>query len=568
MIIRMGEREQLRALTHAFMARFFENEITTGTDDLKTSFFWPLSVLAVPGFLVPAGMALSWQLVATVEGPDALRVLARGDKAFYEGFAMVACAIVSAIAWNSLMTDRRDGIILGAMPVRPPIVVAARLAALGLYVALVAAAMNVLSSLSFGILLAANNTTAFALRGMFAHFTASCAAGVCVLLAVAGGQGLVLAALGPRRFSRVSPLLQLCLVAAIVVGFLTLPVINVSVVDTLKQAGPDARPWILATPPLWFLGVYEWVLGTDDPVLLGLARTAGVALAAGFVATVASYPVAYRRVMVAVIENADAGAGAGDRPARRLGRLLTALTGRAPTVRAVSQFLLATLGRAERHRFVIAAAIGTAVAWGLPSWTSVVPTRPRAPRADVLSLPLSSMLFLVVGLRIAASLPSDDKAGWMFEVSPPSNRAVRSAMERTMFAFGVLPVALLFVPLCWALWGPDVALTHLLVSVAMGVLLIEVALLRFAGMPCARPWNPDGVNLGRWWAAYVVGFLLFTGGVPDLELMLFGHPVASASFVGIVLMAAVGLRLFSLRKRRIARRDSSGFAPGDILSLN
>jgi hypothetical protein len=566
MLIHAGEREQLRALTRAFLARFFENEITTGTDDLKTSFFWLMSFLAVPGFFMPAGMAFTWQVVASVQGPDVLRVISRGDKAFYVGFAMVACAVVSAIAWNSLLTDRRDGLILGALPVRPSVVVVARLAALGLYVVLVAVAMNVLASLSFGFLLAGYDTRMFIVRGVLAHFIASFAAGVCVLLSVAGGQGLVLAALGPRRFSRISPLLQLCLVAVIVVGFLMLPVINVSVVDTLKQSGPEARPWILGMPPLWFLGVYEWVLGTDDPVLLGLARTAGVALIAGLAATVASYPVAYRRVMVAVIE--DAGANAGDRPARRISRLVTVWTGRRPAVRAVSQFLLATFGRVERHRFVIAAAIGTAVAWGLPSWMSVVSDHPAAPRADVLSLPLSSMLFLVVGLRIAASLPSDPKAGWLFEVTPPPRRDARSAMERTMFAFGVLPVALLFVPLYWTLWGREVALTHMLVSLAMGVVLIEAALLRLSGMPCACPWNPEGVNLGRWWAAYVLGFVLFTGGAPDVELTLFGRPRATALFVASVLIAALALRVISLRKRRIVQSDSSGFAPGDILSLN
>jgi hypothetical protein len=568
MLIDAAEREQLLALTRAFLARFFENEITTGTDDLKTSFFWLLSFLAVPGFLLPAGMAFTWQLVAAVQGPEALRVLARGDKAFYEGFAMVACAVVSAIAWNSLLTDRRDGLILGALPVRPLIVIAARLAALGLYVALVAAAMNALSSLSFGFLLAASNTTAFALRGVLAHFVSSFAAGVCVLLSVAGGQGLVLAVLGPRRFSRISPLLQLCLVAGIVVGFLMLPVIDVSVVDALKQAGSDVRPWILAMPPVWFLGVYEWVLGTDDPVLLGFARTAVVALVAGLVATVASYPLAYRRVMVAVIEDADPGCGSGDRPARRIARRLTAWTGRAPALRAVSQFLLATLGRVERHRFVMAAAVGTAVAWGLPNWASMVSARPTTPRVDVLSLALSSMLFLVVGLRIAASLPSDYRAGWVFEVIPPSNRDARSGTERTLFALGVLPVALLFVPLYWTLWGPDVALTHMLVSLAMGVLLVEVALLRFSGMPCGRPWNPDGVNLGRWWVAYVLGFLIFTGGAPGLELMLFGHPLATGLFVSTLFISALALRSVSLRKQPVVQNDPGAFAPGDILSLN
>jgi phosphatidylserine synthase len=44
-------------------------------------------------------------------------VLTRGDKAFYLGYAMVATASITAIAWNSLLTDRRDGLVLGVLMV-------------------------------------------------------------------------------------------------------------------------------------------------------------------------------------------------------------------------------------------------------------------------------------------------------------------------------------------------------------------------------------------------------------------------------------------------------------------
>jgi len=123
------EREQTRALTRAFLARFFENEITSGTDDLKTSFFWLLSFLAVPGLFMPMTMAFTWQLVAMMKGPEVLRVLTRGDKAFYLGFVMIATASITAIAWNSLLADRRDGLVLGVLPVRPLVIVAMLLAA-------------------------------------------------------------------------------------------------------------------------------------------------------------------------------------------------------------------------------------------------------------------------------------------------------------------------------------------------------------------------------------------------------------------------------------------------------
>src|SRR5688500_360349 len=99
MTARPVPREQFRALVHSFLARFFENEITSGTDDLKSSFFWLLSFLMAPGLFMPVMMMFEWDMVALFQGYEVLQVRTRGDKAFYLAFTMVATALVSAIAW-------------------------------------------------------------------------------------------------------------------------------------------------------------------------------------------------------------------------------------------------------------------------------------------------------------------------------------------------------------------------------------------------------------------------------------------------------------------------------------
>lgn len=565
MTSRSHEREQVRALTHTFLARFFENEITSGTDDLKMSFFWLLSFLAVPGLFMPMTMAWTWQLIARFKGPETLRVLARGDKAFYLGFAMMATAAITVIAWNSLLADRRDGLVLGVLPVRPIVIVLARLGALTAYMTLVGVAMNAFASLSFGLFLGNGATFAFVLRGVAAHFVASVGASMCVFLLVTGLQGVVLAAFGPRLFVRLSPLMQVALVGLVVAGFLMLPVIDISVVDTLAQRGSHVRPWILSTPPLWFLGMYEVVLGTTDPVFHHLAGQAVLVTGVALIATVCSYPFAYHRVMVAAVQE---GSVAG--PAPRLGRvarLLTLATGRASGIRAVSQFFLATIGRVERHRFVIAASIGIAIAWVMPGWMAMASSKPEAPQISVLSLSFSAIVFLIAGVAIAASLPGDHKGGWMFEVTPPSRVHARAALERILFLFGVVPVLIVFLPLYAVLWGPAFAATHGLFLIVSGWFVVQLALGRKHEMPCARPWDPQSLDLGRWWGAYVVGFILYTTKLPVLELALYGYPVAIAAFLALVASASVLLRVRSLQ-RLPPDQDVSAFAPGDVLSLN
>jgi len=558
------EREQTRALTRAFLARFFENEITSGTDDLKTSFFWLLSFLAVPGLFMPMTMAFTWQLVAMMKGPEVLRVLTRGDKAFYLGFVMIATASITAIAWNSLLADRRDGLVLGVLPVRPLVIVAARLGALSLYVTLVGVAMNTLASLSFGLFLASGSTMAFAARGAVAHFIASVAASACVFLSVAGIQGVVLAAFGPRIFSRLAPLMQITLVGLVVAGFLMLPAIDVSVVDTLAHRGHNVRPWILSTPPLWFLGLYEVVLGTSDPLFHDLATKAVLVTAAGLLATVCSYPLAYRRVMIAVVQEGSAGVASRLRSAARV---LTLATGRASDIRAVSQFFLATVGRVERHRFIIAASVGVTIAWVMPGWMAMASSRPDAPGISLLSLSFSAMVFLIAGIAIAASMPADERSLWMFDVMPPRPAHARAALERTMVFFGVVPVLVVFLPLYAVLWGGMFAITHAMFLIVVGVFVVQLALRRQDGMPCTRPWDLQGLKLDRLWGAYLIGFIIYTTKLPDLELALYGHALGTAVFLGIVGGASVVLRFRSLRRAQLDV-DVSAFAPGDVLSLN
>jgi hypothetical protein len=269
--------------------------------------------------------------------------------------------------------------------------------------------------------------------------------------------------------------------------------------------------------------------------------------------------------MIAVVQDGSA-AGLTSR-LRSAARVLTLATGRASDIRAVSQFLLATLGRVERHRFIIAASIGVTIAWVMPGWMAMASSRPDVPRISLLSLSFSSMVFLIGGVAIAASMPADERSGWMFDLTPPGRAHARAALERTMFLFGVVSVLIVFLPLYAVLWGRTFAITHAMVLIVMGVFVIQLALRRWDGMPCTRPWDLQGLKLDRLWGAYVVGFIIYTTKLPALELALYGHAIATGVFLGIVVGASVVLRIRSLRRSQ-HDVDVSAFAPGDVLSLN
>ena len=537
--------DQLITLTRAFFLRFFESDITTGTDDLKGSYFWLLATLTVPGLFIPWMMAFEWQLLARIEGAEAVRIASRAEKTFYLGYTMIASGVLTTIAWGTLLPDRRDTLVLGSLPVKPSLIVTAKLLALAGYVGFVALFMHGVASISWGMVLGDSEPFSFTLRGIVAHLTASSLASMSVCLAVAAAQGLTLAVIGPGFFRQASTALQAVMVGLLALGLAALPAMNTAIVDTLGN-GPRAQPWILSLPPAWFLGIYEVLLGSGQPLLHGLAARAWMLVLLSAAVAIVTYPIAYRRLMVSVIES---GSEPRHRVARGIHWLLVRAAGREPSVRAAAEFFTATLARVDRQRFVLAIALGIAIAWGLPGWSSYVPT--PQPAAAILALPLAAMMFLIVGLRVAASLPSDTRAAWIFEVHDVARRPARQALERVLFLLAVVPPTLVSTPVYWQLWGVTAGLAHAGVMAGIGIVLIELLIWHCDGMPCGQQWTPARANFGRRWPLHLATFLLVVSMIPKLEVLLFRHPRTAAGFVLYLLAVAALVRYVSAKHRII-----------------
>jgi ABC-type transport system involved in multi-copper enzyme maturation permease subunit len=518
-----------RALTRTFLRRFFDNEITGGAQDLKASFFWLIAFLAAPLVLMPMGLMIGFRTIVLTLGPEALRVLSRPHKTVVIVLGMTAAGLIAAVVWNSLMLERRDGLILGALPVRGRTIVLSKLAALAIYVFGISAAMHAVSSVLFGMVLADG-----------AESWRSCAF---VFLFVTAVQGLALALTGPAVFRRVSPLLQVALVAAIVVAFTQIGNV-IQGVSRFNQVGREAPPadWLLLTPPIWFLGLYEWILGNAEPVYGPLAATAVLAFAAVTAVTLATYAVTYRRVMSRVVETSeDSG---GRRWVSAIFEWITHRISRLPVRRASAQFLFTSIGRVERLRFVLAVTIGVLCAWIVPALAVIVAGggAPPTPRTTF-ALSYAALLLVLIGLRITISMPADLRAAWIGPMIDAPRRALRSGLWRALFLTSVLPVVVSFAAFHAWLWDAGVALTHAGVMLGVGTVLVEMALWHFDDLPSQRPWRPENANLRMWWPAYIVGFTTITGTIPQLEWMVGDSLMGMGATIGTCLVLALALRV-------------------------
>ena len=266
-----GRRAQLGILAGLFFDRLFASELLAVEEQSREKLFVALGILAGGSSLV-AYYLLLWRYLFL---PDDSRAWL--DQSIFTSLAMGAVALVAVLVWDSLFVDRVDLANLGALPVRPTTLVAAKLVGLVAFGGACAASMALPSAVLFAGILSRfhGEDLTWGVRAVVGHAVAVTAAGLVVFLACAVLQGLLMLGLGAERCRRVGLLLR----TALVVGVLLL----VAQVGPVHRALADARlgdpASVLTYPPMWFVGLEATICGTDAPELQRGAIVAGGSLA-------------------------------------------------------------------------------------------------------------------------------------------------------------------------------------------------------------------------------------------------------------------------------------------------
>ena len=368
----------LRALVHAFLGRFFENESTLGRTDLRESFLRLIGMLAAPAMFWAFWQSFRWDLIVRARGIEGLHVAVLYDKTLFLTFTYVAVGMLACLVWPSLVVDRRDGLVLGVLPVRLRTIVVAKLGAVFGYIGLISGGMHVGASAMFGTFLSGGHPLSL-VRGIAGHFIAMCGVALFTFLSMSALAAMGLAIFGPRRFSRISGSLQIVCVAIVTAGLAMFPIVTGRVVPVLTGADPG-HSWIVYTPPIWFLGLYETIAGTTLPIMSGLARTAVIALAIAVTTLAAFYPIGCARVLASAAPVKPFARRWSSRLTETMVRLLA---GDGP-VRGALQFAMATIGRVQQHRLTIAMAVGIFLTFAVPLTLSRLSPAEAMPRRSFL----------------------------------------------------------------------------------------------------------------------------------------------------------------------------------------
>jgi len=542
------EAGQFVFLTRHFFGRLFRNDVVDFEDQMKGRLIAVLSILAIIVGWSSEMLLFKYQFL-----PDTGR--SWQEKTYLFTLMMIIFGIVTLLEWDILFPDRRDFLNLMPLPVRLRTIFSAKLASFVLFVGLFSVAMNSLSSFLFSGYLAewrVEKSLSFAGRYIVSHLVSGFAACFFVFFACIFLQFLLMALLPFRLYRRVALLVRFILIAAFVfllMAFLLEPAILDSSflsMDKLKNAGD---PSLLRFPPLWFVGLYERLLGTHDPVFKDLAGTAGLALLASLIGFAAASWLSYYRQVRKTLET-----GQGAQKHKGLRECWERLFGktilRTPEERAIDGFFSGTIRSSPKQRIamayylaIAAAVIMLFVVTNKEGFRLLTPSN-----INLLALPLFLSFVILAGIRALVNVPASLGANWIFQVTEtPDRMRYAAGLKKSVFFRWILPLFGLVFALHLFIWDFRPALEHVVFGLIVSGLGLEALFFRFRKVPFACDYLPEKMKLPTRGVPFAVAFILFLSAAARIERELLRVPSYFAIFFAI--SGGLGMALWIANRR-------------------
>jgi hypothetical protein len=530
-------------LTRHFFGRLFHNDLVEFEDQMKERLIVALALLAVFFFWASELMLFKYHFV-----PDTGR--SWQEKSYILTLMMLVFGVVTLLEWDVLFPDRRDFVNLMPLPVRLRTIFAAKLASFVLFAATFSAAMTGLSSVLFSIYLAQwrGDTLAMAGRYVAAHVLAGFAACFTVLFAVVALQALLMAVLPEGLYRRLALAVRFALIAGAVfllLSFVAAPSVVGGLFRDLELLKETRHPFVFRFPPLWFVGLYEVLLGTRDAVFEAQARTAVLSAAVSAALFLVASVLVYRRHVLRTLEvGKGRPAGIGLREASR--RILTRTVFRRPEERAVAGFLSGTLRSSAPHRMslVYYLAVGAALltvllAANRSSLRSLTPSN-----GLFLALPLLVAFVVTTGIRVVADRPAALEANWVFRLTETGRTArYASGLKKAVWIGFVGPLFLAVFVIHAFLWDAATAALHAAFGLAVSTVGLEALFHHYRKVAFACSWVPGRLKLQFTAVPVLIGLILAGTALAALD-----RAVLAAPRRGLFVLAAAAAAWGALRR--------------------
>jgi len=548
-------------LAEHFFRRFFDSEFIGQGGESHLTLVHILAVLALPGIFYTFFQYSAYDFIAQ-HHPNLYPAISLVDHCRYVIFSMVVIGFVAVLEWDALFPDRRDYAILTPLPIKVTSIFAAKIAALMAFVSLFVVTVSGPATIFYPCVAAmgipgGRLPLSYIGWTIVAHAAAVLGGSAFMFMCFVGLQGVLINLLRPRWFKWISLAVQVLSMIALLSMFFLLPLVS-TLVASWKKAG-SVNLYLL--PPMWFLGLYQTLLGSHDEVYASLARIAVRGLCLVALISAVTYFLSYRRFVRRKIEQGGDEAAEPGRIERLLGRLADRFVVRKPIERAVFYFVGKTIARSARHRLYLAAYVGVGFAFVTEGLVALLSARhPRSgpglasnlpsdlipgltvPNAALLSIPLVLSFFALSGMRVIFPIPAELRANWIFQLTENERRReCLAGVRKSMVVWAIVPLFALLWPVSAFLWGWRVASLELLFALTLSLILMELLLLRFFKIPFTCSYLPGKANITLTGFFYWLAFSTYAYTMASLEAWLLQHLLAWGIFYVLLLTALAGL---------------------------
>lgn len=460
------------------------------------------------------------------------------DKCLLLSLSMILIGFLTVFEWDMLFPDRKDYQILTPMPVTTRSIFLSKCAALAAFLLAFTAAIDLCPTFLFPSAVLANNSFAHRMLGktipvsliiryIISHAMSVFLANIFIFFSAISLQGIILALTPPRLAPAVSRWVRFFCLVLLLSSLFCLPAIS-----SVHQLIHTASPITAYYPPIWFVGVYEILLGSHDAVLWGLAGRAVSALMLAGALSILTYAICYRRFIRRSIESGG-GVFRNDGAIRRAGNfILDNWFLRKSIGRASYHFVAQTIFRSPRHILHIGTylAVALSIAGTGLAGQLIIGNLDRA----ILSVPLILSFFLLVGMRAIFAIPVDLDSNWLFRLAPIQQAGSAYAGVRKFLIFAIIVPVYVLAGLFYRLfWSWDVAVLHVCFGATLSLLLMRLLFYRFPKIPFTCSYLPSPARSILLYPFYYLGFASFAYAAAHLEVWMAHDPHRFLYFYGL-----------------------------------
>jgi hypothetical protein len=315
-------------------------------------------------------------------------------------------------------------------------------------------------------------------------------------------------------------------------------------------------PFVYVYPPLWFTGLYEFLIGNKDPYFEALASIAVLAIIIGFFFCIFILEINFK---LHLLKTGESGSKIAilNKTKRAFFNVFNGIFLRKPIQRAVFHFFRLTLESSNLHRvrlaYFISVSIGIVLI--LIVYQGDASVRNSEFSRTLLMVPHILSLFLLIGLKSVMKIPVFLGANWIFKITETKDKQhYFLGTRKAIFFLLLVPLYLLFFVVYSFSWGILLSLYHSFFGLVISFLLMEVLFFKYRKIAFTCSYLPGQEKLQFYWFFYLVGVFVYVVSVSWIELKLLLDPKNFIPFYGFVFLVYGCLRIY---QKFILNRDIS-----------